>query len=140
MENKIYGMNENNVYINDIDTGTPTNKPMIKHTRAIIRENGKSGMEYPMIKSFGFSGEIKSLVKKEELLSFAINNPINMVINVKPNIVIPGTIFMGLKTSMGTFFDMVENNKIKKTGNKTPKIKDNGSLSISLKFRLAKYI
>lgn len=140
MENKIYGMNENNVYNNDIDTGTPTNKPMIKHTTAIIRENGKSGRKYPMIKSFGFSGDIKSLVKKEELLSFAINNPINIVINVKPNMVIPGTIFIGLKTSTGTFFEMVENNKIKKTGNKTPKIKDNGSLIISLKFRLAKYI
>jgi hypothetical protein len=51
---------------------------------------------------------------------------------------IPGTMLTGLKTSTGTFFDIVENNKIKKTGNKTPKINDNGSLSISLKFRLAK--
>ena len=113
---------------------------MNKHTTPIIRENGNSGIKYPIIKSFGFSGEINSLVKNEELLSFAINNPRNIVINVNPNMVIPGTIFMGLKTSMGAFFDIVENNNIKKTGNKTPKINDNGSLSISLKFRLAKYI
>jgi hypothetical protein len=57
---------------------------------------------------------------------------------VNPNIVTPGTMFTGLKTSMGAFFDIVENNKINKTGNKTPKISDSGSLNISLKFRWAK--
>jgi hypothetical protein len=57
---------------------------------------------------------------------------------VNPNIVIPGTMLTGLKTSMGAFFDIIVNNKIKKTGNKTPKISDRGSLNISLKFRWAK--
>lgn len=95
-------------------------------------------MEYPIIKSFGLSGEIKSLVKNDVFLSFAIKPPKNIVINVNPNIDIPGTMLTGLKTSMGAFFDIVENNKIKKTGNKTPNIRDNGSLSISLKFRWAK--
>jgi hypothetical protein len=57
---------------------------------------------------------------------------------VNPNIVIPGTMLTGLKTSMGAFFDIIEKNKSKKTGNKTPNIRDNGSLNISLKFRLAK--
>jgi len=95
-------------------------------------------MEYPMIKSLALSGEIKSLVKNDVLLSFEINTPKNIVINVNPNIVIPGTILTGLKTSMGAFLDIVENNKIKKTGNKTPNITDRGSLIISLKFRWAK--
>jgi len=117
------------------DTGSPINTPTIKHATPIIRANGKRGIEYPIIKSLGLSGEIKSRVKNDVLLSFAINSPKNIVINVNPNIVIPGTMLTGLKTSMGAFFDIVENNKIKKTGNKTPKISDSGSLNISLKFR-----
>jgi hypothetical protein len=56
---------------------------------------------------------------------------------VNPNIVIPGTMLKGLKISMGAFLEIVENNKIKNTGNKTAKISDRGSLTISLKFRLA---
>jgi hypothetical protein len=104
----------------------------------MIRANGKSGMEYPIIKSLGSSGEMKSLVKNDVLLSFAINSPVNIVINVNPNIVIPGTMLTGLKTSMGAFFDIMEKKKSKNTGSKTPNIRDNGSLNISLKFRLAK--
>jgi len=90
------------------------------------------------MKSFDLSGEIKSRVNNDVLLSFAINPPKNIVINVNPNIVTPGTMFTGLKTSIGAFFDIAVNNKIKKAGNKTPKISDRGSLMISLKFRWAK--
>lgn len=86
------------------------------------------------MKSFGFSGDIKSLVKNEELLSFANNNPINNVVKVNPNMVIPGTIFTGLKTSMGAFLEIVEKKKIKRTGSRTPKTNDKGSLEISFKF------
>ena len=75
-------------------------------------------MEYPIIKSLAFNGDIKSLVKNEELLSFAIKSPRNIVVNVNPKIVMPGTIFTGLKTSMGAFFEIVENRKIKITGSK----------------------
>jgi hypothetical protein len=131
-------MKEKNVYSKANDIGTPTIIPTIKQQIPIIKENGNIGIKYPNIKSFGFKGEIKSLFKNEELLSLAINNPRNIVVNVNPNIVIPGTIFTGLKTSKGTFFEMVENNNIKETGNITPKTNDNGSLSISFKFRFAK--
>jgi hypothetical protein len=131
-------MKEKNVYSRDNDIGTPTIIPTIKQQIPIIKENGNIGIKYPNIKSFGFKGEIKSLFKNEELLSLAINNPRNIVVNVNPNIVIPGTIFTGLKTAKGTFFEMVENNNIKETGNIIPKTKDNGSLSISFKFRFAK--
>jgi hypothetical protein len=131
-------MKEKNVYSRANDIGTPTIIPTIKQQIPIIKENGNIGIKYPNIKSLGFKGEIKSLFKNEELLSLAINNPRNIVINVNPNIVIPGTIFTGLKTSKGTFFEMVENNNIKETGNITPKTNDNGSLSISIKFRFAK--
>jgi len=74
------------------------------------------------------------------LLSFASNSPKNNVINVNPNIVTPCTMFTGLKTSIGAFFYIVENNKIKITGNKPPKISESGSLNISFKFRWAKYL
>ena len=120
--------------------GTPTTIPITKQTIPIIKENGNRGIEYPIIKSFGFSGDIKSLVKKEELLSFAINSPRNIVVKVNPNMVIPGTIFTGLKTSIGAFFEIVENKKINNTGSKIPKINDKGSLVISFKFLCAKYI
>jgi hypothetical protein len=93
-------MNEISVKTIFNDTGSPTNKPTIKHATPIIRANGKSGMEYPIMKSLGLSGEIKSLVKNDVLLSFAINRPKNIVINVNPNIVMPGTMLTGLKTSM----------------------------------------
>lgn len=123
-----------------MDIGTPTVIPTTKQTIPIISENGKRGIEYPNIKSFGFRGEIKSLVKNEELLSFAIKSPRNIVVKVNPKIVMPGTMFPGLKTSMGAFFEIVENRTIKKTGSKTPKTKDKGSLDISFKFLCAKYI
>ena len=123
-----------------MEVGTPTTIPIIKQTIPIINENGKRGMEYPIIKSLAFNGEIKSLVKNEELLSFAIKSPRNIVVKVNPKIVMPGTIFTGLKTSMGAFFEIDENRKIKKTGSKTPKTNDKGSLDISFKFLCAKYI
>ena len=89
-------MKEKNVYSRANDIGTPTIIPTIKQQIPIIKENGNIGIRYPNIKSFGFKGEIKSLVKNEELLSLAINNPRNIVVNVNPNIVIPGTIFMSI--------------------------------------------
>ena len=55
---------------------------------------------YPKIYSYGFIGLMPNLINNEVVLSLATNVAVNIVINEKLNIMIPGVKFFNLYTSI----------------------------------------
>ena len=71
----------------------PNKHAAMKNNMSCIKIIGINDKIYPKIKSLDFIGDVPSLIKNEEILSFAINVEANNEINEKPNNMMLGVKF-----------------------------------------------